>query len=156
MELQISLKNYDPQKDKRFSGTVRFDLLFDPTFSLCATSPVWKQSLLWHEIAAIIKVGEKNKKRQARGWHGEVLWVVWLSWPSPGWWKQGRRTPTLGLKTWGKALSGWAGKFMSSSRTIKPRVWLDIRHGMGKTLFGESWLGWCHRIYIVCSFWLFS
>lgn len=40
VELQISLKNYDPQKDKRFSGTVRFDLLFDPTFSLCATSPV--------------------------------------------------------------------------------------------------------------------
>nr|ACM08331.1 60S ribosomal protein L10a [Salmo salar] len=24
VELQISLKNYDPQKDKRFSGTVRF------------------------------------------------------------------------------------------------------------------------------------
>ncbi|TWW56593.1 60S ribosomal protein L10a [Takifugu flavidus] len=40
VELQISLKNYDPQKDKRFSGTVRFDLLLDPTFSLCATNPV--------------------------------------------------------------------------------------------------------------------
>ncbi|TMS15898.1 Fanconi anemia group E protein [Larimichthys crocea] len=41
VELQISLKNYDPQKDKRFSGTVRFDLLlFHPAFSLCATSPV--------------------------------------------------------------------------------------------------------------------
>lgn len=41
VELQISLKNYDPQKDKRFSGTVRFDLsLFHPTFSLCASSPV--------------------------------------------------------------------------------------------------------------------
>ena len=24
VELQISLKNYDPQKDKRFSGTVRY------------------------------------------------------------------------------------------------------------------------------------
>ncbi|GLD74692.1 Fanconi anemia group E protein isoform X1 [Lates japonicus] len=41
VELQISLKNYDPQKDKRFSGTVRFDLLLShPTFSLCASSPV--------------------------------------------------------------------------------------------------------------------
>lgn len=41
VELQISLKNYDPQKDKRFSGTVRFDfLLFHPTFSLCASRPV--------------------------------------------------------------------------------------------------------------------
>lgn len=27
VELQISLKNYDPQKDKRFSGTVRFAIL---------------------------------------------------------------------------------------------------------------------------------
>jgi large subunit ribosomal protein L10Ae len=24
VELQIALKNYDPQKDKRFSGTVRY------------------------------------------------------------------------------------------------------------------------------------
>uniref|UniRef100_A0A4W2DBN4 60S ribosomal protein L10a n=1 Tax=Bos indicus x Bos taurus TaxID=30522 RepID=A0A4W2DBN4_BOBOX len=27
VELQISLKNYDPQKDKRFSGTVRLNPL---------------------------------------------------------------------------------------------------------------------------------
>lgn len=30
VELQISLKNYDPQKDKRFSGTVRFGILSLP------------------------------------------------------------------------------------------------------------------------------
>lgn len=30
VELQISLKNYDPQKDKRFSGTVRFGILLLP------------------------------------------------------------------------------------------------------------------------------
>lgn len=41
VELQISLKNYDPQKDKRFSGTVRFDLLLShPPFSMCGSSPV--------------------------------------------------------------------------------------------------------------------
>lgn len=41
VELQISLKNYDPQKDKRFSGTVRFGFsLFHPTFSLSVPSPV--------------------------------------------------------------------------------------------------------------------
>ncbi|PWA30965.1 hypothetical protein CCH79_00010725, partial [Gambusia affinis] len=40
VELQISLKNYDPQKDKRFSGTVRFGTsLFHPTFSLLKTLP---------------------------------------------------------------------------------------------------------------------
>lgn len=40
VELQISLKNYDPQKDKRFSGTVRFGpLLFHPTLSQPAPYP---------------------------------------------------------------------------------------------------------------------
>uniref|UniRef100_A0A674A1C2 Uncharacterized protein n=1 Tax=Salmo trutta TaxID=8032 RepID=A0A674A1C2_SALTR len=37
VELQISLKNYGPQKDKLFSGTVRSGpLLSHPTFSLSA------------------------------------------------------------------------------------------------------------------------
>jgi large subunit ribosomal protein L10Ae len=27
VELQVALKNYDPQKDKRFSGTVKYELL---------------------------------------------------------------------------------------------------------------------------------
>lgn len=27
VELQIGLKNYDPQKDKRFSGTVKYVIL---------------------------------------------------------------------------------------------------------------------------------
>ncbi|KAK2090637.1 60S ribosomal protein L10A [Saguinus oedipus] len=35
VELQISLKNYDPQKDKRFLGTVRLKSTPHPKFSLC-------------------------------------------------------------------------------------------------------------------------
>ncbi|XP_032815742.1 large ribosomal subunit protein uL1 isoform X1 [Petromyzon marinus] len=35
VELQISLKNYDPQKDKRFSGTVRLKNTPRPKFSVC-------------------------------------------------------------------------------------------------------------------------
>ncbi|XP_054512618.1 large ribosomal subunit protein uL1-like [Pan troglodytes] len=35
VELQISLKNYDPQKDKRFSGTVRLKSTLHPKFSVC-------------------------------------------------------------------------------------------------------------------------
>merc|ERR1712045_898714 len=35
VELQISLKNYDPQKDKRFSGTVRLKTTPRPKFSVC-------------------------------------------------------------------------------------------------------------------------
>ena len=40
VELQISLKNYDPQKDKRFSGTVRLKSTPRPKFSVC----VWGTS----------------------------------------------------------------------------------------------------------------
>ena len=32
VELQIGLKNYDPQKDKRFSGTVKY--VFQPTLKI--------------------------------------------------------------------------------------------------------------------------
>ncbi|XP_055249518.1 60S ribosomal protein L10a-like [Moschus berezovskii] len=35
VELQISLKNYDPQKDKRFLGTVRLKSTPRPKFSVC-------------------------------------------------------------------------------------------------------------------------
>lgn len=35
VELQIGLKNYDPQKDKRFSGTVRLKNIPRPKFSVC-------------------------------------------------------------------------------------------------------------------------
>ncbi|KAB0368198.1 hypothetical protein FD755_019964 [Muntiacus reevesi] len=35
LELQISLKNYDPQKDKRFLGTVRLMSTPCPKFSVC-------------------------------------------------------------------------------------------------------------------------
>ncbi|KAK2107239.1 60S ribosomal protein L10A [Saguinus oedipus] len=35
VELQISLKNYDPQKDKHFSGTIRLKYTPRPKFSVC-------------------------------------------------------------------------------------------------------------------------
>jgi large subunit ribosomal protein L10Ae len=35
VELQIALKNYDPQKDKRFSGTVKLRHIPRPQMSLC-------------------------------------------------------------------------------------------------------------------------
>jgi len=35
IELQISLKNYDPQKDKRFSGTVKLRHIPKPKMSVC-------------------------------------------------------------------------------------------------------------------------
>uniref|UniRef100_A0A4D5R9T5 Large ribosomal subunit protein uL1 n=1 Tax=Scolopendra viridis TaxID=118503 RepID=A0A4D5R9T5_SCOVI len=35
VELQIALKNYDPQKDKRFSGTVKLKYIPRPNFTVC-------------------------------------------------------------------------------------------------------------------------
>ena len=35
VELQISLKNYDPQKDKRFSGTVKLKYIPRPKLKVC-------------------------------------------------------------------------------------------------------------------------
>merc|ERR1712126_100271 len=35
VDLQIGLKNYDPQKDKRFSGTVKLKHVPRPKFKVC-------------------------------------------------------------------------------------------------------------------------
>merc|ERR1712142_376762 len=35
VELQVMLKNYDPQKDKRFSGTVKLPIVARPKFNVC-------------------------------------------------------------------------------------------------------------------------
>ena len=35
VELQIGLKNYDPQKDKRFSGTVKLKNVARPKLKIC-------------------------------------------------------------------------------------------------------------------------
>lgn len=41
VELQIGLKNYDPQRDKRFSGTVRLPVIPRPGMSIwCAVFPI--------------------------------------------------------------------------------------------------------------------
>lgn len=45
VELQIALKNYDPQKDKRFSGTVRYDV--------CGGTDFFQSALVTFETANI-------------------------------------------------------------------------------------------------------
>ncbi|OXB68460.1 hypothetical protein ASZ78_000397 [Callipepla squamata] len=74
VELQISLKNYDPQKDKRFSGTVRFGILLLPPSlqpaALRAASPLQ---------AALLNAPGSSDRHPRAGAAG--------------------RTPTLGLKT---------------------------------------------------------
>merc|ERR1711915_167276 len=67
VELQISLKNYDPQKDKRFSGTVRLRTLPRPKFSVCVLGDQQhcdeaKAADLPHMDIEALKKLNKNKK----------------------------------------------------------------------------------------------
>ncbi|KAF3860377.1 hypothetical protein F7725_000632 [Dissostichus mawsoni] len=67
VELQISLKNYDPQKDKRFSGTVRLKTLPRPKFSVCVLGDQQhcdeaKVAELPHMDIEALKKLNKNKK----------------------------------------------------------------------------------------------
>ncbi|KAJ3586809.1 hypothetical protein NHX12_013201 [Muraenolepis orangiensis] len=67
VELQISLKNYDPQKDKRFSGTVRLKSLPRPKFSVCVLGDQQhcdeaKAANMPHMDIEALKKLNKNKK----------------------------------------------------------------------------------------------
>uniref|UniRef100_A0A8C8HQ10 Ribosomal protein n=1 Tax=Oncorhynchus tshawytscha TaxID=74940 RepID=A0A8C8HQ10_ONCTS len=67
VELQISLKNYDPQKDKRFSGTVRLKTTPRPKFSVCILGDQQhcdeaKAAELPHMDIEALKKLNKNKK----------------------------------------------------------------------------------------------
>ncbi|ERE65124.1 protein FAM48A-like protein [Cricetulus griseus] len=67
VELQISLKNYDPQKNKRFSGTVRLKSTPRPKFSVCVLGDQQhcdeaKPVDIPHMDIKVMKKLNKNKK----------------------------------------------------------------------------------------------
>jgi large subunit ribosomal protein L10Ae len=67
IELQIALKNYDPQKDKRFSGTVNVPHQPRPRFSVCVIADAkavteCKEKEIEYKAEADLKVMKKNKK----------------------------------------------------------------------------------------------
>ncbi|XP_055284074.1 60S ribosomal protein L10a-like [Moschus berezovskii] len=67
VELQISLKNYDPEKDKRFSGTVRLKSTPCPKFSVCVLGDQQhcdedKAVDIPHMDIEVLKKLNKNKK----------------------------------------------------------------------------------------------
>ncbi|XP_029549252.1 60S ribosomal protein L10a isoform X1 [Salmo trutta] len=79
VELQISLKNYDPQKDKRFSGTVRLKTTPRPKFSVCILGDQQhcdeaKAAELPHMDIEALKKLNKNKKMVKK--LGVVLQVI--------------------------------------------------------------------------------
>merc|ERR1712047_187702 len=67
IDLQIGLKNYDPQKDKRFSGTVKLRHIPRPKFSVCILGDQQhcdeaKEKGLPHMSAEDLKKLNKQKK----------------------------------------------------------------------------------------------
>jgi len=67
IELQIGLKNYDPQRDKRFSGTVKLPNVPRPRMSLCILADALdvdraKQIELEYMTVEDLKKLNKNKK----------------------------------------------------------------------------------------------
>jgi large subunit ribosomal protein L10Ae len=78
IELQIGLKNYDPQKDKRFSGTVKLPYLPRPRMRFCLLGDAAhcdqaaKIGLECMDVDALKKL-KKNKKlvkKLAKKYHG--------------------------------------------------------------------------------------
>nr|ABK92963.1 unknown [Populus trichocarpa]ABK93316.1 unknown [Populus trichocarpa] len=67
IELQIGLKNYDPQKDKRFSGSVKLPHIPRPKMKVCMLGDAQHVEeavsigLQWMDVEALKKLN-KNKK----------------------------------------------------------------------------------------------
>ena len=67
IDLQFNLKNYDPQKDKRFSGTVKLPHIARPRFRVCiiadaAHEEIAEKNKLLHVNMDDLKKLNKNKK----------------------------------------------------------------------------------------------
>ena len=62
VELQIGLKNYDPQRDKRFSGTIRLPTVPRPNMTIWCVEPC--RLVLFDLKANIWKDGNKLRMRE--------------------------------------------------------------------------------------------
>jgi len=73
-ELQVGLKDYDPQKDKRFSGSVKLPNLVRPTMKLCLIADAKhadevKKSGLDIDVTSMDELKKFNKdKKQIKKW----------------------------------------------------------------------------------------
>merc|ERR1712070_1238262 len=77
VELQIGLKQYDPQKDKRFSGTVRLPFIPRPNMSVCVLGDAQhieeaeKNGVASMDVDALKKLNKNKKlvKKLAKKYH---------------------------------------------------------------------------------------
>ncbi|OIV90398.1 hypothetical protein TanjilG_10698 [Lupinus angustifolius] len=77
IELQIGLKNYDPQKDKRFSGYVKLPHILRPKMKICMLGDAQhveeaeKLGLDYMDVKALKKLNKNKKlvKKLAKKYH---------------------------------------------------------------------------------------
>ncbi|XP_050379333.1 60S ribosomal protein L10a-2 [Argentina anserina] len=77
VELQIGLKNYDPQKDKRFSGSVRLPHIPRPKLRVCMLGDAQhveeaeKMGLAYMDVESLKKLNKNKKlvKKLAKKYH---------------------------------------------------------------------------------------
>ncbi|KAH9605794.1 hypothetical protein KSS87_008976 [Heliosperma pusillum] len=77
IELQIGLKNYDPQKDKRFSGSVKLPHVPRPKMKVCMLGDAQhveeaeRIGLEWMDVEALKKLNKNKKmvKKLAKKYH---------------------------------------------------------------------------------------
>ena len=78
VELQIGLKNYDPQKDKRFSGTVKLKNIPRPKLNICVLGDeshcdqAKASGLPYMDVEALKKL---NKDKKLVKKLGKILYV---------------------------------------------------------------------------------
>merc|ERR1712183_1255446 len=80
VELQISLKNYDPQKDKRFSGTVKLPHIPREAYRVCVLGDAAHcdeanaNEIPWMDVGALKKLNKDKKlvKKLAKRYDGFV------------------------------------------------------------------------------------
>jgi hypothetical protein len=103
IELQIGLKNYDPQKDKRFSGTVKLPYIPRPNMKICILGDVKhceQATALGIDAKAVEDLKKLNKNKKLVKKLGE--------WRRAGTAKgRAPRSASAGRHCWGRCSSRW-------------------------------------------------
>ncbi|KAI6685322.1 hypothetical protein NL676_031235 [Syzygium grande] len=110
IELQIGLKNYDPQKDKRFSGSVKLPHIPRPKMKVCMLGDAQhveeaeKIGLDYMDVEALKKLNKNKKlvKKLAKKYHAFLASEAVIKQIPPSsrpWSKQGREVPYTGYSS---------------------------------------------------------
>jgi large subunit ribosomal protein L10Ae len=81
VELQIGLKNYDPQRDKRFSGTVKLPNVPKPKMKLCILADaahIDQAKAIGLEFMSVDDLKKLNKNKKLIKKLGEIYFLFFL------------------------------------------------------------------------------